>query len=95
MMGHLLSWFLDNWFLLPWGMGVIIAYHYGGRKLAFVVFTLGFGIFAYRKGVTNERETHNRRAEDIEMRRENAYQKIDNRNTDRDDVINRLRENDY
>jgi len=91
----LLSWFGDNWLLIPWGAGVVVAYIYGGKKLAIVVLTLGFGMVAYRKGASHERDNHEKRAKKINEDRENAYDEIDNRRTNRDNVLERLRDNDY
>ena len=89
------SWFLDYWLLLVWGAGVVVAYIYGGRNLALVVLTLGVGSFAYTQGRKSAREEHDKRAANIERKRENAYDEIDNRDTNRDDVIDRLRKHDY
>lgn len=90
-----LHWFLDNWFLIPWGIGVIVAYVYGGRRLALIVLTLGLGVFAYNKGGKDARKHNNIRNAEIEKKRENAYDSIENRGTNRDDVLERLRNNDY
>lgn len=90
-----LHWFSDNWLLIPWGASVVAAYVYGGRRLALIVATLGLGAFAYRKGIQHEREYRDERTAEIEKRRENAFEEIDNRGTNRDDVLERLRRNDY
>lgn len=91
----LLSWFLDNWPLIPWGAGVVLAYIYGGKRLALVVLTLGLGAFAYRKGVQNTKDAYADRVADVKERRENAFDEIDNRGTNRDDILERLRDNGY
>ena len=90
-----LHWFSDNWLLIPWGVSVVIAYVYGGRRLALIVATLGLGAFAYRKGIQHEREYRDENTAKVEKRRENAFEEIDNRGTNRDDVLERLRRNDY
>ena len=90
-----LHWFGDNWLLIPWGASVVAAYVYGGRRLALIVATLGLGAFAYRKGIQHEREYRDERTVKVEKRRENAFEEIDNRGTNRDDVLERLRRNDY
>ena len=90
-----LLWFGDNWLLIPWGASVIAAYIYGGKRLALIVATLGLGAFAYRKGIQHEREYRDERTAKVEKRRENAFEEIDNRGTNRDDVLERLRRNDY
>lgn len=86
-----LSWFLDNWLLVLWGASIIAAYVYGGRYAALAVVTLGFGLFMYNRGKSDV----NKQAKKVEQRRENAYDQIDNRGTDRDDVIERLRKRNY
>ncbi len=95
MIWSLLSWFLDNWLLIPWGAGLVLAYIYGGKRLAFVVLTLGFGAFAYQKGIQNERDALEKRVADVKERRENAFEEIDNRATDKRDLLNRLRDGGY
>lgn len=90
-----LHWLSDNWLLIPWVASVVAAYVYGGRRLALIVATLGLGAFAYRKGIQHEREYRAERTAEVEKRRENAFEEIDNRGTNRDDVIERLRRNDY
>ena len=90
-----LLWFGDNWLLIPWGASVIAAYIYGGKRLALIVATLGLGAFAYRKGIQHEREYRDERTAKVEKRRKNAFEEINNRGTNRDDVLERLRRNDY
>ena len=88
-------WLLDNWLLIPWGASVVTAYVYGGRRLALIVATLGLGAFAYRKGIQHERAYRDERTAEVEKRRKDAFKEIDNRGTNRDDVLERLRRNDY
>lgn len=90
-----LSWIKEYWLLILWGAGAVVAYIYGGRNLALVVLTLGIGSFAYSSGRKSAREEHDKRAAKIKEKRENEYEKIDNRGTNRDDVIERLRKHDY
>lgn len=86
-MWSFLSWLLEYWLLIVWGAGIVVAYIYGGRYAALVVATLGFGSFMYNRGKSDV----NKRAKEVEQKRENAYDQIDNRGTDRDDVVERLR----
>ena len=86
-----LTWLLEHWLLVVWAAGVVVAYVYGGRYAALVVATLGFGSFMYNRGKSDV----NKRAKEIEEKRENAYGQIDNRGTDRDDVVERLRNRTY
>lgn len=90
-----LHWLLDNWLLIPWGVGVMVAYIYGGRRLALIILTLGFAAFAYNKGGKDERERNNEWVTEVEKKRENAFDEIENRGTNRDDVLERLRDNRY
>ena len=85
------TWLLEHWLLVVWAVGVVVAYVYGGRYAALVIATLGFGSFMYNRGKSDV----NKRAKEIEEKRENAYGQIDNRGTDRDDVIKRLRKRNY
>ena len=82
-----LTWLLEHWLLVVWAVGVVVAYVYGGRYAALVVATLGFGSFMYNRGKSDV----NKRAKEVEQKRENTYDQIDNRGTDRDDVVERLR----
>ena len=86
-----LTWLLEHWLLVVWAAGVVVAYVYGGRYAALVVATLGFGSFMYNRGKSDV----NKRAKEVEQKRENAYDQIDNRGTDRDDVVERLRNRTY
>ena len=88
-------WLLDNWLLIPWGVGVVVAYIYGGKRFAPMVLTFGLAAFAYTKGGKDERKRNKERVATVEKKRENAYDEIENRGTNRDDVLERLRRNDY
>ena len=90
-----LHWFSDNWFLILLGASVVTAYVYGGKRLALIVATFGLGAFAYRKGIQHERAYRDERTAKVEKRRKDAFEEIDNRGTSRDDVLERLRRNDY
>ena len=91
MMWGYVTWLLEHWLLVVWAVGVVVAYIYGGRYAALVVATLGFGSFMYNWGKSDV----NKRAKKVEQRRKNAYDQIDNRGTDRDDVVERLRKRSY
>lgn len=95
MIWSLLSWFMEYWLLVVWGVGVIVAFFVGGWRLALVVATLGVGSVAYNAGRKTERDNAQKRVEKITKERENAYDQIDARGTDRNDVIERLRGNDF
>lgn len=84
-------WMLDNWLLIVWAAGVVVAFKYGGKYAALVVATLGFGSFMYNRGKSDV----NKKAASVQKKRENAYDEIDNRDTGRDDVVNRLRKQGF
>lgn len=86
-----LFWFLNNWLPIVWGASIIAAYVYGGKTLAIAVFTLGVATIAHNRG----KSSVNKHAEKVERERENAYKEIDNRDTNRSDVIERLRKRSY
>jgi hypothetical protein len=95
MIWALLSWLMEYWLLVVWGIGVIVAFFVGGWRLALVVATLGVGSVAYNAGRKTERDNAQRRVEKITKERENAYTEIDARDTNRDDVARRLRDGSY
>lgn len=91
----LFLWFLENWLLIYWLIGTIAAYIYGGRNLALIVLTLGLAAFMYNKGGKDERNLNNEKVAKVEKKRKNAYNKIENRGTSRNDIVDRLRNNGY
>ncbi len=91
----LLTWFTEYWPLIIWGAGIILAYIYGGYRLAFIVLTLGIGSVAYKAGKKNERENYEQKVNEIEKARQNAYRQIDERDTTRADIVKRLRDRSY
>lgn len=91
----LFLWFLEHWYVVLWVAGIVVAYIYGGRNLALIVGTLGLGAVAYKYGQKSERENYNKHADKIEEERQSEYDKIDQRDTDRDDVTERLRKGNY
>jgi len=88
-------WALEYWPLLIWGAGIVIAFFVGGWRLALVVLTLGVGSNAYFAGRKAERDNLQKRVQQIEENRKNAYDEIDQRGTDKSDVVERLRDGSY
>lgn len=86
---------VEYWVLIVWVAAVLAARVYGGWRLAFVVASLGASLIAYRKGSKDERESHERAANEIEEKRRAAYDRIDRRGTTGRDVVERLRKGDY
>lgn len=81
----------DYWLILLWVIAIIAVYILRGKAAAFVVFSVGLSLLSYRRGKENQKE----KAAAIDRKRENAYNKIDARNTTADDVIERMRDNRY
>ena len=90
-----LSFIAEYWFLIIWAVGILFGYLMGGWRYALAVATLGAGIFLYKSGEKKGREIYEEAANDIQERRENAYQEITDRNTSGNDVVDRLRKADY
>jgi glycosidase len=93
-------WFiLEHWFTFgiagAYIAAVGFAYIRFGREVAIAVALLGAGAFLYRKGRSDATQAHDQRADDIEQRRRDAYDEIDNRGTTGADVRDRLRSGDY
>lgn len=91
-----LLWLIVNhWYVAAWAGATIIAYIVGGRKWALIVATLGIGASLYQKGRQDEKDYLEAHYRETQERREKAYDEIDNRGTDRDDVDQRLRDNSF
>jgi len=88
-------WLFENWLVVLYLGAVGAGYAFGGWRLALGVATLGAGVLLYRQGHKDAERTHEERAERIEQEREDAYRKIDERGTSGDDVVDRLRKNNY
>lgn len=91
----ILSFIAEYWFVVLWLVGVVVSYKINGWRFALAVATLGIGSIAYRTGRKHEREEIREITRDIQERRENAYQEISDRNTSRNDVVDRLRDGNY
>ena len=88
-------WLMENWLLVLYGLAVLVAYIVGGWRLALGVGTLGGGLLLYRQGHKDAERQHDERADRIGKERQDAYDEIDRRGTDRSDVRDRLRKGDY
>lgn len=94
-MWDLLNLLGDYWFLIPWILGILIAFRIGGWRAALAVLTLGAGVLAYKIGRRTERAVNEMIVRDIQEKREKAYEEINSRNTSKSDVIDRLRKRSY
>lgn len=95
----MIGWAWNNaWWIIP-GMAyasvIIGAWVFLGRAAAIAVATAGIAHLAFISGGRRERSGHDKRANDIETKREDAYREIDDRKYDRNDAADRLRRNDY
>lgn len=91
----MIGWLLENWLIILAVLAVVVAYVIGGWRLALGVATFGAGVLLYRQGHKDAERAHEERAERIEQEREDAYRRIDERGTSGDDVVDRLRKNNY
>lgn len=94
MMGFL-WWMVEHWLLVLYALAVGAGYAIGGWRLALGVATLGGGILTYRQGYKDAEAQADSRADAIELKRGRAYDEIDRRNTDLNDVRERMRKGDY
>lgn len=90
-----MMWLLENWLVVVYLAAIGGGYAIGGWRLALGVATFGAGVLLYRQGYKDNERAHEERAERIEQEREDAYRKIDERGTSGDDVVDRLRKNNY
>lgn len=92
---NIIWWLLQNWLPVLYLGAIGAGYIIGGWRLALGVATLGAGVLLYRQGQKDAERTHEERADRLDKEREDAYREIDNRGTTGDDVVERLRRNDY
>lgn len=94
-----MSWLLD---LVPWwayaaavALILLAARLYLGRA-GFLAVAAALGTaFAYHFGKRGAERKQQQLADDIERKRQDAYNEIDQRGTTRRDVVDRLRKGDY
>ena len=91
----MIGFILDYWPVILWVAAVAAAYIYGGWKIAAVVATLGLAGIAYRKGRRDATQRHRQVADELDKRRREEYDKIDQRGTTGSDAADRLRKGDY
>lgn len=95
----MIGWAWNNaWWIIPGAAYVVVvtgAWLWLGRAAAIAVATAGIGHLAFIAGGRRERAGHDKRARDIQKKREDAYREIDDRQYDRNDAAERLRRNDY
>lgn len=92
---HTLSLILEYWYLALWLGAVILAYVFGGWRLAAAVATLGIAHLAFSEGAKRADASRKARDQEAEKRLEQGYDQIDQRGIDRDDVSKRLRDGKF
>lgn len=85
----------DYWPVVALIIAVVAAYIYGSQRMAVLVGVIGLAIVGYLKGRKDANARAEKIAREISEKREKAYEKIDARNTSRDDVAERLRKRNY
>lgn len=90
-----LSFIAEYWFLIIWAVGMIVGFVVGGWRGALAVLTFGGAIFLYKAGEKKGKDIYEEVANDIQERRDTAYEEITDRNTTGNDVVDRLRKADY
>lgn len=94
-MGDLLGQINLLLIVLVYVLGVAFAYGLGGWRFALAVATLGILHGAYSKGKKDATKAASKRSKEIQEKREAAYEEIDNRNTGKSDVVDRLRKSGF
>lgn len=74
---------------------ILIGYLKFGKVGAIAAATLGGGLLFYLLGRKHTKDYYTKETKIIEKKRQDAYKEIDERGTDRDDVLKRLRDNSY
>lgn len=92
---HTLNLIFEYWWLALWLAAVIIAFVYGGWRLAAAVATLGIAHLAFSEGAKRAEASRKARDREMEKRLDRDYDQIDQRGIDRDDVSKRLRDGKF
>ncbi|WP_417585162.1 hypothetical protein [Pelagibacterium sp.] len=92
-------WLFENWFWIGIGGGylaaIVFAYARFGKEAAIAVATAGGAVLLYRLGRSHERDHYEDHISELSEERQDAYDQIDNRGTDRNDAAERMRRGDY
>src|SRR5690606_25523345 len=91
----LISWIANYWTVLIWAIpilaGCAVLRFYLGSKLSWPALLAGLSFIIFMLGRKIERDNYKKYVQGINEKRKKAYEEIDNRGTDADDVIDRLR----
>lgn len=95
----MLSWLLGYWSILVWAIPILIGcallQFYLGPRFSWPASAVGLGFIILLFGKKIERDNNKKYVQDIQEKRKKAYEKIDSRHTDRDDVLDRLRDGGF
>lgn len=98
-MWTLFSWITHYWSVLIWAIpilaGCAVLRFYLGSKFSYPALIAGLAFIIFILGRKIERDSEEKRVQDIQEKRNKAYEEIDHRNTDRSDVLERLRDGSY
>ena len=98
-MWTLFHWILGYWSVLIWLIPITIAcaatWYFLGRRFSVPVGVLGTMLIIFLMGRKSERDNYRKHVQDIKEKREQAYEKIDSRHTDRNDVLDRLSDGNF
>lgn len=92
-------WIMDYWSVLIWAVPFLIilgfVWHWFGRRMALPVGVVMSALIMYILGKKIERDSYQKHVQDIKEKREEAYEKINSRNTGPADVHDRLHRGDF
>lgn len=95
----LITWFFGYWSVLIWAVPIALIFtvvnHLFGYRISLPLGVLGSFIVMVLIGKKIERDNQRKYVQDIEDKRDEAYEKINDRNTDQSDVLERLRKRDF
>ena len=93
------SWIFAHWTVLIWAVPgllvIVVGTHFLGRWFSVPASVVIIALITFLLGKKMERDIYKNRARDIHQKREQAYEKIDSRDTDTGDVLDRLQRGDY
>lgn len=92
---HTFSFLIEYWWVALWIGGAILAYVFGGWRLALLVATLGASRLIFHEGGKHAEADRRKRDQEMKRRLEDGYNEIDKRGVSRDDVSKRLRDGKF
>lgn len=90
---------IEYWSILVWAIPILIGCgilrFYLGSRLSWPALGAGAAFIIFLLGKKIERDNYEKYVQDIQNKREKEYEKIDSRNTGRDDVLKRMRDGSF